>query len=1075
MMIGDSESMASQLPTNFRLVRCGRCNHVLPEFANIPVYQCGGCGTILQAKNRKNGTKGTGSLIHETDAAQKYELEQASEDRETGSLRQEESLPSTEELPLEKNSGSGQNEIKDSNREQSGDMNFSSELSTELTCHGNEESSPAAMAETDVEQDIHSLEQNNGGDQNEHGYCNGNQPGGVKFSDGVVSSTELNHHESEESSQVAEAHSEADENRNCFEQNNGRNQNEYGYCNGKHPGGENFSDEVVSSTELNHHKTEESSPVAGCHSEVDEHKNCLEQNNGRNQSEFGDCNGKHPGGEDFSNEVVSSTELNHHESVDSSLVAGARSDVDETKNCLEQNNGRNQSEFGDCNGKHPGDGDFSDEVASASELNHHEGEDSSWLAGVHSEVDENRNCLEQNNGMNRNEYGYCNGKHPGGVNFHGEVASSTELICQEIEESSPMVGINTKCDENCKSLIVGSSGVENLLAASPRDSIIAAQRLSSESILTDNLLSPHSKQLEQFQKRVHDGFDRVTSIDTSENTALANPSSEFSDTLRDMCKSPTTSSYYPYDGSVSSFDETDDQVPIQHPQLSKRKFKEAEYFSTKAMPRRDPKMQHQAWNPTSISSEKKHYGMKESQWCRDELLEPSRHGHPVRSRMKFGTDERQSRVPFYSRGSPVDYENGSPSNYGQNEFQCSTSYHLPNKPENPKEENIKLLKIVFELQDQLNRTHISEGKAVARSPGVARMQNSIPSCCDHVAPEVEICHDLRCARYPRRCNQGKNWQTRIPFSAEATVTRHQANHSCIHCCPQDWKCSAPLSTHICCKNTQHTSHSNQQFYDLYRSSPLSPRCYESSEFSLRSCAAKSGDHWHKNHEVKKYSRERRQLVKRYVRPVAGGAPFLVCYRCSEMLQLPTDFLLFKRRSLRLRCSACSVILKFLLQNGTHIVRYTDYTPDAIAPPPSEVDDFTDANNGRNFASVPYGGNCPHADPVSYSDDYGPSFCKSCSTEGEPFSAVLPFHSLKRDSNNRKTSSGSSFDPMEERKKQPIFNESRNKYRNHEVTGSPSKMSEGKKLSSEIEELPPRGGSSLHKLMGYSSPNAVMDI
>ncbi|KAF5947742.1 hypothetical protein HYC85_013699 [Camellia sinensis] len=858
-MIGDSESMASQLPTNFRLVRCGRCNHVLPEFANIPVYQCGGCGTILQAKNRKNDTKGTGSLIHETDAAQKYELEQASEDRETGSLRQEESLPSTEELPLEKNSGSGQNEIKDSNTEQSGDMNFSSELSTELTCHGNEESSPAAMAETDVEQDIHSLEQSNGGDQNEHGYCNGNQPGGVKFSDGVVSSTELNHHESEESSQ-------------------------------------------------------------------------------------------HPGGEDFSNEVVSSTELNHHESVDSSLVAGARSDVDETKNCLEQNNGRNQSEFGDCNGKHPGDDDFSDEVASASELNHHEGEDSSWLAGVHSEVDENRNCLEQNNGMNRNEYGYCNGKHPGGVNFHGEVASSTELICQEIEESSPMVGINTKCDENCKSLIVGSSGVENLLAASPRDSIIAAQRLSSESILTDNLMSPHSTQLEQLQKRVHDGFDRVTSIDTSENTALANPSSEFSDTLRDMCKSPTTSSYYPYDGSVSSFDETDDQVPIQHPQLSKRKFKEAEYFSTKAMPRRDPKMQHQAWNPTSISSEKKHYGMKESQWCRDELLEPSRHGYPVRSRMKFGMDERQSRVPFYSRGSPVDYENGSPSNYGQNEFQCSTSYHLPNKPENPKEENIKLLKIVFELQDQLNRTHISEGKAVARSPGVARMQNSIPSCCDHVAPEVEICHDLRCARYPRRCNQGKNWQTRIPFSAEATVTRHQANHSCIHCCPQDWKCSAPLSTHICCKNTQHTSHSNQQFYDLYRSSPLSPRRYESSEFSLRSCAAKSGDHWHKNHEVKKYSRERRQLVKRYVRPVAGGAPFLVCYRCSEMLQLPTDFLLFKRRSLRLRCSACSVILKFSLQNGTHIVRYTDYTPDAIAPPPSEVDDFTDANNGRNFAS-----------------------------------------------------------------------------------------------------------------------------
>ncbi|CAL4999415.1 unnamed protein product [Urochloa decumbens] len=39
-------------PHKIRFVRCPRCNQLLVEYPSIPVYKCGGCGTVLRAKNR---------------------------------------------------------------------------------------------------------------------------------------------------------------------------------------------------------------------------------------------------------------------------------------------------------------------------------------------------------------------------------------------------------------------------------------------------------------------------------------------------------------------------------------------------------------------------------------------------------------------------------------------------------------------------------------------------------------------------------------------------------------------------------------------------------------------------------------------------------------------------------------------------------------------------------------------------------------------------------------------------------------------------------------------------------------
>ncbi|GFY82034.1 hypothetical protein Acr_02g0002740 [Actinidia rufa] len=1239
---------------------------------------------------------------------QKNELERVSEDREAQSASQEETLSSSE-LPPEKNSGMDQNETMDSTRalsqaacsketevdqdncsseekdggdqneyqhcniKQSGDVNFPDEVSSSTELHHPEieESSPVAGTHSEGYGNGKYLEQEDGTNQNEYVYCNGMRPRGVNFSNEVAPSTELNHLERVESSPIAGAHCEGDENGKCLEQEDGRNQNEYGYCNGEQSGGENFtqevassseyetdslkknelehvsedreaqssskeepisstdlpldknsgkgqneesspaamagievdqdvcSDEVASSTALHHLEIASSSPVMGDHSEGDENGKCLEQDDGKQPGgvtfyeevtsneprhfeidvssltvaraysegdengkcmeqddcngmlsggetlteevassnelhrlesevsllvvgaysegdengkclEQDDCSGKQSDGENFTEEVASSKELRRFEIEESSLVTGAHSEVLEIRNRLEEDNERYQNEHGCCNGNQSGvkwmklrivleqdnennqtsspliagapsevheirncseedneryqhehrscnanqsgGENFTEEDASSAETNHLKSKESSPVAGAHRDVHEIRNCLEEDNEKYQNEHGSCNGNQsegetaelnyletessppvtgahseahdittcfeknnrrkqsefedherewPGNTKFSNEVPSSTELTCPEIEESSH------DADDNIKRRIFGSSRVENLLAARPKDLIITAQRPSGESIFTENRMSLHSEQREQSQKRGLDDFESFNRVS----------SSEFSVTLRDKHKSPTTRSNYAYDGSVSSYNGTDNQVPDQYRHLCRRNLKAAVSSSTKAIPRRN--------EVTNTIGKKKQYYTRGGKWHEDENLEPTRHGHTAR--MRFESGECQSRVPFYSRGG---YEKGGPSNYDRKQFRS------PNKPKKPREENLELLKMVFELQDQLNRTRISKRNGNGRFPGT---EKQIPSNYDRVAPEVEICPNLSYTRCPRRCNQGKirPHQSRtscIPFTS-------QVDCSCVHCIPQDWHSSAPLPPHIFYNESQYPAHPCQRRYNLHHYSPSGPHHYRSSEFSSQSCGENSGDPWHKAHEAKKYPREQ-NYVKNHVRPVASGAPFLVCYRCSELLKLPEDFLLFRRKCHKLKCSACLVILKFSLQNRSRVVRYTDYTPDAIAPPPSEV------------------------------DDYGPSLCKS--SEGEPFSVELPIHARKRDSNGKKMSSGSSFEPVEEREKQRlIFKESQNKHKSPVETnvsaGVSPKMSKAKKPPSEIEELP----SPLHMLMGYTSPSDVM--
>ncbi|CAA0836656.1 Uncharacterized protein SHERM_03723 [Striga hermonthica] len=63
--------MSSQVSTKVRLVRCPKCRQVLAELPEVPLYKCGGCGTVLLAKNRKQETTGTALSSQETESSAK--------------------------------------------------------------------------------------------------------------------------------------------------------------------------------------------------------------------------------------------------------------------------------------------------------------------------------------------------------------------------------------------------------------------------------------------------------------------------------------------------------------------------------------------------------------------------------------------------------------------------------------------------------------------------------------------------------------------------------------------------------------------------------------------------------------------------------------------------------------------------------------------------------------------------------------------------------------------------------------------------------------------------------------------
>lgn len=213
---------------------------------------------------------------------------------------------------------------------------------------------------------------------------------------------------------------------------------------------------------------------------------------------------------------------------------------------------------------------------------------------------------------------------------------------------------------------------------------------------------------------------------------------------------------------------------------------------------------------------------------------------------------------------------------------------------------------------------------------------------------------------------------------------------------------------------------------------------------------KSDNQWDNKHKEERIH----HIAKRHFQPITGGAPIVACYYCSEILQLPAESFLFKRRCHQLKCGACSEVLKFSLENKIHVVR-NDLVP--RNPPPSKIAENTSLIKKSNLASAYRENDRPLTEPETSADN-SQSFSRSHST-GDNFSVTSKKYS----------SASSSMAPKESTKSRSTR---KSVYKNRSSVESfksaRSIMPDSENSCSESEVESPLPGSALHKLMGYSS-------
>ncbi|XP_038980825.1 protein ENHANCED DISEASE RESISTANCE 4-like [Phoenix dactylifera] len=149
-------------------------------------------------------------------------------------------------------------------------------------------------------------------------------------------------------------------------------------------------------------------------------------------------------------------------------------------------------------------------------------------------------------------------------------------------------------------------------------------------------------------------------------------------------------------------------------------------------------------------------------------------------------------------------------------------------------------------------------------------------------------------------------------------------------------------------------------------------------YNLCSHSSTAGSSGAPDHEQEKLRcDEKRKRRKNHCRPISGGAPFMICYECYELLQLPADFLISRRRLNRLQCAACSEVLELSFPAIPHI---GPRSPGKVVRPCNKVGNRIGVETG----SVSHSNDCTRGDSVSFSEVFdGLSFTKSFSAETEP--------------------------------------------------------------------------------------------
>lgn len=120
----------------------------------------------------------------------------------------------------------------------------------------------------------------------------------------------------------------------------------------------------------------------------------------------------------------------------------------------------------------------------------------------------------------------------------------------------------------------------------------------------------------------------------------------------------------------------------------------------------------------------------------------------------------------------------------------------------------------------------------------------------------------------------------------------------------------------------------------------------------------------------------------YCRPIAHGAPFITCYNCFELLQLPKKVLLTVKNQQKIRCGACSAVINFAVINKKLVLSVHAQTKDI----PIDVDGSS--NEVEKDSASHFHGHMNLNSANFSSDDYDVSGYDFHSIDREPVSLSM---------------------------------------------------------------------------------------
>ncbi|KAH0448421.1 hypothetical protein IEQ34_022221 [Dendrobium chrysotoxum] len=183
---------------------------------------------------------------------------------------------------------------------------------------------------------------------------------------------------------------------------------------------------------------------------------------------------------------------------------------------------------------------------------------------------------------------------------------------------------------------------------------------------------------------------------------------------------------------------------------------------------------------------------------------------------------------------------------------------------------------------------------------------------------------------------------------------HQPACACMHCYAGHWLPPAQVtSSFLSNLRVPPCPLGNHGFY-----AADGPSMFGSQAYNHRIPKAPLHSYEPRNQPKAAFTRKER----RPCRPVAGAAPFIVCYNCSELLQIPEEILQMGKHHHKLRCGSCSQLISFEL-DGRKL-----FSSNNISNLPATSENKVDLNDGSKDILQCHG-NINRRQVISYSIDY----------------------------------------------------------------------------------------------------------